>query len=92
MSNKQIGVGDMVQIVKPFPCGCTHGLGATFTVGGMQTTKRIRCKDCMHAINHDITLVSDGHGFGAPLQCLIKIAPPPEELNETTDKELEVPA
>lgn len=91
--NKSIGVGDMVQIVRPAPCGCHGFAGDTFIVERLKLFQTAHCHACGFVSPTPIILATNPSGeMGTPISRLIKIAPPPEELKETTDSDLEVTA
>lgn len=95
MRNKEIGVGDMVQVVKEYPCGCTNELRRTFILDKLITMSDPICNNCFKTIMGNFLVAvptKEYKSAGSPISCLIKISPPPEALKETTDTELEVPA
>ena len=46
MSDKPIGAGDMVEVIKPSECGCCHNLGFRFVVARVAMA-RTPCH-CLH--------------------------------------------
>jgi len=91
MSN-EIGIGDLVMIVRGAPCcGHTNGrLGGTYRVAYFVTLD-ILCHVC-GTLGKD-TFAGRGPGLiGVPIQCLKKIDPPSEGDSLPTRRELEVSA
>lgn len=46
MSDKPISKGDLVMVVKPCPCGCTHLMGKVFKVGDFRQWGSTMCRQC----------------------------------------------
>lgn len=81
--------GDLVMVVKPMPC-----CGNTSTIGRIETIDKVvsgdewQCHWCDKDLDDWIVALVQDDGL---LTCtLIKIDPPADQDQETTDKELEV--
>lgn len=82
--------GDLVMVVKPTLC-CNR----TKVIGQIHTVRRViitdtYCEGCGHEKDSVLVVEMDAVDFYVESSRLIKIDPPAEEDQETTNKELEV--
>ena len=90
MRDRPITIGDLVQIVRPKPCGCTNVIGLVFIVKSLDCTHRLnRCGNC----NSTYGPLPQAEGeIRAPLTTLKRI-PSLEELEGAkTDEPMKEPA
>lgn len=89
MMNEEIGVGDLVMIVKPLPCcGYSGSLGNIFKVLGVPFKPFTRCLHCGHIKSSDDEFDLGG-GFVSAHR-LKKIPPLSEDESINESKELEM--
>jgi hypothetical protein len=89
MENKNISVGDLVQVSKPTSCCGKKPLRSpTFVVASFVTGISAYCRYCGSDVTNHTTVkenLSDKEGWD--LSMLVKIAGPAEEIAISTEKE-----
>lgn len=89
--SKEIKAGDLVQVVKKSPCGCQQLLGHPFVVKKICTFSYAACTTCGDSIpNLPLAMETDDEGF--PIECLIKIDPPPTKEDIASHFNVVMPA
>ena len=82
--------GDLVMVVKPMPCcGDTSDIGRVESVEEMAAGNKFECRKCLKDLDDYCVALFSGDD-GMPTCTLIKIDPPADQDQETTDRELEV--
>lgn len=83
-----ISVGDLVQVVRPSPCGCSNALGAVFQVTGFAMGDGFKCR-CGHIWGLVQVFGVQGYpGMQIDPKRLKRIPPFPELKDERHDEEI----
>jgi hypothetical protein len=84
--DKPISVGDLVMVVRPNPCGCSHSVGNIFTVDHIEGGPNY-CASCGERFADVLDAWQDGLGWAARVVCLKRI-PPYSQLEHFRTEEL----
>lgn len=86
-----IQVGDLVQVVRPQSCGCSHSLGSIFVVTDISGGPNV-CSSCNHQWLESLDAWQEGFGWAAEIFTLKRIPPLSDLEGIKTDEPIKEPA